>query len=100
MYKELLNQFINQLGQIDNFNPDHKRHLQAGLLSAMHGCLVKLPPEELSDTECDKIMQIVMSQSPQVQADSFYTIAGLATCLKKRISRWSQVILSHLNAPL
>ena len=60
-----------------------------GLMSAMHGCVVRLDESTTSEQLFEDIMKTLSKVDPRVKNDYFYVLSGIAYAFKRKLSKYS-----------
>ncbi|CAD8098139.1 unnamed protein product [Paramecium primaurelia] len=100
---DYLLQFYQQIQLLESSNQvpiEIKYHLEMGLMSAMHGCVVRLDDSTTPDQQFEDIMKTLSKVDSRVKNDYFYVLSGIAYAFKKKLTKYSTQIISELNKPL
>lgn len=60
-----------------------------GLMSAMHGCVVRLDDSTTPESVFESIMKTLSNVDSRVKNDYFYVLSGIAYAFKKKLSKYS-----------
>ncbi|KAM3131303.1 hypothetical protein pb186bvf_016621 [Paramecium bursaria] len=98
--KQYLTQFMTQIKATFTLSGNRMQHLQSGLLSCIHGCLVRLKAIDLSENEVSDIIQVCMSGQIVQKQDVFYVFAGVAQCLRLQFAPYAAKCLEIISPSL
>ncbi|CAD8112334.1 unnamed protein product [Paramecium primaurelia] len=100
---DYLIQFFQQIQLLESGTQvpaEIKYHLEMGLMSAMHGCVVRLDDSTTPESVFESIMKTLSNVDSRVKNDYFYVLSGIAYAFKKKLSKYSSQLIGELNKPL